>query len=142
MAGAAAGLVAWAVGPRAALGLVAGLGTAGGLLVLVWLRARMRAMRAELARLRSAQQELPAVLDRRLSQLEERMEERLRDGLAAGLSELAAVEKRLLAAHGVTERQIRAEVSTAEQRLRNATSGDLVALEKRLRAGSARPEGR
>lgn len=134
-AGAVAGLSGWALGPRAALALTIGFGAAGGLLVLTWLRSRILSMNAEVARLRSAQQELRSALDRRLPELQKRLR-----------ADLSAVEERLLDAHGVTEKrvrdevkQVRAEVSTAEKRLRTAASGDLVALEKRLRAVPPQP---
>lgn len=112
--GVGAGIGAWALGPRAALAVAMGVGVTGTLVVLTWLRARLRVLAAELAQVRAAHR------------ASHQWEKRLR-------ADLSAIEQRLLAAHGTTERRVRAEVSSAEMRLRSAASGDLVALEKRLR---------
>lgn len=51
--GAALGVTAWLVGPRLAIAAVIGVGVAGGLVVLTWLRQRLRALTADSARLRA-----------------------------------------------------------------------------------------
>jgi hypothetical protein len=123
--GASGGAAAWALGPRLALAVAVGLGLAGGLTMLDYLRR--------------AHHRLTAAHRRDLAALGERMhgelaavQRRARDH-AVGLDErhradLDAVEQRLRAA-------LDDALAASERRQRTASSGELAALEKRLRTG-------
>jgi len=128
--GALAGLAGWALGPRATLALAVGAGAAGALVVVDWLRARIRWLSAETARLRTSQVELRATLDERIPALERKLS-----------ADLAAVERRLRSSRSANlssvERRLRADLTAVEHRLRTSGSGDLAALEKRLRGPSS-----